>query len=164
MKTETQSYKLWLAAFEHLVSGLGHGGKTLIAKELGVTRPHVSCLFTENPDRKRIAGQEFQERAAEYFGYSILEFLQLGDSLIKGQPHFGPGYSETAPNSIQRAEVIVKSALTDIGLDDVSFLTFHALRSGGVGACDEYLQGKLSDIEFSEAISEVLGEIGAKLK
>ena len=138
------------AAMKRIVKAMPYGSQSEIAEKLGVSRQYLNDLLS---GRKRWT-DDLKDRAANALGTPVQDLLAIGEILIESGQYF-PYVREVRtlpPNSVERAEWIMKRAGRDAGLGDVRFLSVSAVQIWCSSVINPYLKGKESDADLYESM------------
>ncbi|MDW7774587.1 MAG: hypothetical protein SCH71_17025 [Desulfobulbaceae bacterium] len=86
MKAGADLYQCWLAALRHMLSKTDMQ-QNVFAKSIGTHPSHLNAILKERlkkDDKPTRAGEDLRYAAAEYFGYTYIDFLELGNSILEG--------------------------------------------------------------------------------
>lgn len=98
--SQEDTYQLWLSAFKHMISRKVMTQVALVSKIKEIApddaceKGHINAVYKERPRRDRKTGNmvptrassELQEAISRAFGYSHIEFLELGRRIKEGLP------------------------------------------------------------------------------
>lgn len=79
------AYSCFIAAVKHKIDKEGTKQVDL-AEAVGTSPQHLNAVINERegrPGKKIKAGMELQQAIAEYFGYSLVQFLELGQQVLE---------------------------------------------------------------------------------
>lgn len=134
-----------------------HGLQVELAQKCGVKPQYINAIY-----KGRKPGSEtVRRKIADALGYGYEEFLEMGfDLLGESQPKvvflYADEVAHLAENSEERASKIYQLAGKEFGMEGLHWFTERAIRVVLPPGVQDYLDGKIDDIElFREARKEL---------